>query len=187
MERDEPGFNSSFGSSVGSSILASILPAPKSSFSTSLNKSLNDANGFVKPLLDPGPSPHINSSMRGDMGGASTVFQVVYNFVNVVVGAGIVGLPWVFVQGGFWTAIVEILLCCVLTDYSVNMLVATGIEHKKHNYEDLCMLAFGSVGHFTVSVVMTIFDYGAMLSYIIIMGDAASFALDELSGCEYHT
>jgi hypothetical protein len=106
----------------------------------------------------------------------------VYNFVNVVVGAGIVGLPWVFVQSGFWTALVEILICCVLTDYSVNMLVATGIEHGKQNYEDLCMLAFGPIGHFTASFVMTIFDYGAMLSYIIIMGDAASFALDELSG-----
>ena len=84
------------------------------------------------------------------------LWQVTYNFINVVVGAGIVGLPWVFVQGGFWLALFEMLLCCALTDYSVRMLITTGIENGQQNYEDLCFLAFGNAGHFIVSLTMTI-------------------------------
>ena len=46
-----------------------------------------------------------------------------------VVGAGIVGLPWVFTQAGFWLGLIELVLCCSLTHYSIKMLIDTGIAH----------------------------------------------------------
>jgi amino acid permease len=82
------------------------------------------------------------------------------NFINVVVGAGIVILPWVCAQAGFWVALAEMVVCCILTDFSVNMLVSTGIRHNVDNYENLCLLAFGKVGHTVCSFTMFIFDYG---------------------------
>ena len=42
------------------------------------------------------------------------------------------------------------------------------------NYEDLCEYLFGIKGYIFVSITMLVFDFGATLSYLIILGDAAS-------------
>eukprot|EP00937_MAST-01D_sp_MAST-1D-sp2_P006171 g6171.t1 len=116
------------------------------------------------------------------IGGRSTILEATFNFVNVVVGAGIVGLPWVFVQAGFWTALAELFLCCWLTHYSVKMLIETGVEHDIYNYEELVARALGVPGEVVVSLALLAFDYGAMLSYEIILGDAAASVAYELAG-----
>ena len=51
---------------------------------------------------------------------------------------------------------------------------------KIKNYEDLCEHCFGNLGYYAVSLSMLVFDLGAMLSYLIILGDAASKVLDVL-------
>ena len=112
----------------------------------------------------------------------SSVLEASANFVNVVVGAGIVGLPWVLLQAGFWTALLELLLCCWLTHKSVCMLIDLGIAHRIQNYEDLAEHALGSAGKLAVSLALLAFDYGAMLSYEIILADAASDVVYELGG-----
>ena len=45
------------------------------------------------------------------------------------------------------------------------------------NYEDLCQFCFGNWGYALVSISMLVFDFGAILSYLIILGDAASGVL----------
>ena len=57
-------------------------------------------------------------------------------------------------------------LACWLTDYSVRLLIRTGIEHGKRNYEDLCQHALGRSGHVLVSATMMVFDFGALLSCV---------------------
>jgi amino acid permease len=94
----------------------------------------------------------------------STALQVCYNFVNVVVGAGIVGLPYCFLQGGFYGTIFLMIFVCYLTDYSVRMLVKAGIESEVDSYEDLCDALFGAKGWYTVLITMWIYDFGAMLT-----------------------
>lgn len=44
---------------------------------------------------------------------------------------------------------------------------------KINTYEDLCEFCFGNIGFYLVSAAMFLFDFGAMLTYLIIMGDAA--------------
>jgi len=125
-------------------------------------------------------SPHPNVLKRVE--GKSTIMEVTFNFVNTVVGAGIVGLPWVFTQAGFWMTLVELVLCCMLTHYSVKMLIDTGIRHNVRNYEDLCEHALGRRGKITVSLSLLAFDYGALLTYLIILGDASSAVAYRLGG-----
>ena len=114
--------------------------------------------------------------------GRSSILEASANFVNIVVGAGIVGLPYVLVQAGFWTALVELIMCCVLTHYSVRMLIDVGIAQRIYSYEDLCEHALGRAGKVIVSFALLAFDYGAMLSYEIILADASSAVAYELWG-----
>lgn len=56
------------------------------------------------------PPPKPNS-------GNSTLFQLIMNFINTVVGAGIVGLPFVFKLCGFYLGLIELLVICLITAY----------------------------------------------------------------------
>ena len=47
--------------------------------------------------------------------GTSTLFQLIMNFINTVVGAGIVGLPFVFKLCGFYLGLIELGIICVIT------------------------------------------------------------------------
>ena len=49
---------------------------------------------------------------------------------------------------------------------------------KINNYEDLCYHCFGLKGYLVVSISMLIFDFGAMMTYLIILGDAAQKVAD---------
>lgn len=55
--------------------------------------------------------------------GTSTLFQLIMNFINTVVGAGIVGLPFVFRLCGFYLGLIELVLICVITAYVVVRIV----------------------------------------------------------------
>jgi amino acid permease len=76
------------------------------------------------------------------------------NVVNAIVGAGIVVLPWVIVQSGFFPALFSIVLCAAMMDYSVRMMVSTGINNNVDNYQDLAFAAFGGGGKFAVNACM---------------------------------
>jgi amino acid permease len=76
------------------------------------------------------------------------------NVVNAIVGAGIVVLPWVIVQGGFFPAVLSIALCALMMDYSIRMMVTTGINNNVDNYQDLAFAAFGARGKFAVNACM---------------------------------
>jgi len=123
-------------------------------------------------------SPHAASQHSGQ----SSRYNVSINFINTVVGAGIVGLPYVFRISGFYMALVLMVSGCLLTDYSVRLLVRTGMTHNRCNYEDLCHLALGRAGRAAVSLTMLVFDFGAMLSYLIIRGDAGTNVMAHATG-----
>lgn len=79
-------------------------------------------------------------------GGKSSRISVTLNFLNTIVGAGIVGLPYVFRIAGFYMGIILLCLGSFLTDYTVRLLVKTGMQHEQCNYEDLCRYALGNIG-----------------------------------------
>eukprot|EP00938_MAST-03A_sp_MAST-3A-sp1_P004795 g4795.t1 len=113
-------------------------------------------------------------------GGKSNQFAVTLNFLNTIVGAGIVGLPYVFRIAGFYMGIILLCLGSFLTDYTVRLLVRTGMRHEQCNYEDLCQYALGNLGQFLVTASMFVFDFGAILSYLIIMGDAGTLVVQHI-------
>jgi len=76
--------------------------------------------------------------------GQSTVTEASFNFINSIVGAGIIGLPFAVREAGLFLGIIMIIATGYLTDYSVRMLVDTAIKVKCNNYEDLCKVTLHS-------------------------------------------
>ena len=48
----------------------------------------------------------------------------------------------------------SIALCALMMDYSIRMMVTTGINNNVDNYQDLAFAAFGARGKFAVNACM---------------------------------
>mmetsp|Transcript_17036 Transcript_17036/g.46010 ORF Transcript_17036/g.46010 Transcript_17036/m.46010 type:complete len:452 (-) Transcript_17036:199-1554(-) len=109
--------------------------------------------------------------------GQSSMWRVVGNFVNTVVGAGIVGLPYTLKRGGFWSGLAMMGFACVMTHYSVSLMLRSAIALRVNTYEHLAQASFGAWGFYSVTFSLLVFDFGACLSYLIILADSMSRAL----------
>mmetsp|Transcript_98921 Transcript_98921/g.121102 ORF Transcript_98921/g.121102 Transcript_98921/m.121102 type:complete len:493 (-) Transcript_98921:123-1601(-) len=137
------------------------------------NKSSSNFN--MNKIIYPNQSPHHGEAHV--MGGSSPILSVVWNQVNSIVGAGIVGLPYVFKQSGILGGIILIVIFSYLTVYTLKLLIMSAKLSKTTNYEDLCEYCFGKYGYYSVSLAMFIYDAGALLSYLIIMGDSMQYII----------
>ncbi|KAG5187766.1 transmembrane amino acid transporter protein-domain-containing protein [Tribonema minus] len=103
--------------------------------------------------------------------GHSGHWGAVFNFVNTIVGAGIIGLPFAILQCGFWTGLGLMTLAAVLIDKSSVMLVQAGEKTGRLNYEELMGAMFGAAGYHTFCFFAFVMAFGAMAAYLIIIGD----------------
>ena len=103
---------------------------------------------------------------RQDSSGGPTrsgLCPATFNFINSIVGAGIIGLPFALKQSGFFAGLFLLFFIGYVTDYSVLLIVRAGVKADKRDYEELCEHSFGAWGFYLCSGSMFIFAYGAML------------------------
>jgi solute carrier family 38 (sodium-coupled neutral amino acid transporter), member 11 len=115
----------------------------------------------------------------------STLFGAVSNFVNSIVGAGIIGLPHALDSAGMGAGLLLLFIIAALTVYSIQLIVKLGTSVGKSDYETLCEHAFGPRGYVVISVAMLLFAFGAMSAYMVILADTASAVIAHWSGLLY--
>ena len=114
--------------------------------------------------------------------GRSSIMSAVSNFVNSIVGAGIIGLPFALSQSGFWMGIIMMVALALLVDWTVRLLIRSGKLASRSSYQDLVEFCFGSRGLAYVSVFQFIFAFGAMCAYLVIVGDTMPIVLRQMVG-----
>ena len=129
------------------------------------------SDGILSSSSSPSEKKKKDSLSSHHDGGKSGILGATFNFVNSIVGAGIVGIPFAIYRSGFVLGIILVLFIACLVDYGVRLLIQCGIETRKSTYEDLCYYVYGRKGFYIVSSFMFIFAYGSMVAYIIIIGD----------------
>lgn len=104
-------------------------------------------------------------------GGTSSFSGAYFNFVNSIVGAGIIGMPYAIHHCGFYLGV--FLLCFVgyITYFSVNLLVETGEKLRRYSYEEIVEISFGSTGKFFIVLFQFLLAFGAQIAYGIVIGD----------------
>jgi hypothetical protein len=113
-------------------------PDDMASPSISETKELGDKEALVGPS-----SENIHHSAEGS--GTGGIFRTSFNFTNTIIGSGLIGLPFAMQEAGLPLGILELLLFAVMTDYSVHLLIQTGLYAKVDDYQALCQKAFGRV------------------------------------------
>lgn len=75
-----------------------------------------------------------------------------FNIINSIVGAGMIGIPAAIREAGFSTGVVLLVLVAVMTDFTLYLLVATGISVGCFSYQEVMKKAFGRIGHILITV-----------------------------------
>lgn len=103
--------------------------------------------------------------------GNSSVLTASFNFINSIVGAGIIGIPYAVQQCGFVSGIIMLASVACLVYQSVTMLIDCGIKANKLDFEELAEHLLGRVGYYAALVFMFLFAYGAQVAYLVVIGD----------------
>jgi sodium-coupled neutral amino acid transporter 11 len=103
-----------------------------------------------------------------------------------IIGAGVGGMPYALKEAGFYAGVALMIIVASCSDYSVRLLITLGQRVKKSYYEQLVQSQFGKVGYVAVSAAMGIFAYGAMVAYLIGIGDTMSIVVYHWSGIDSH-
>lgn len=115
--------------------------------------------------------------------GVLTVFLL----LNTMIGSGILNQPQVFMEAGVVSAVVMLIIAAIFTWLGLAALVDTGVAHNIYDFSSLAKFAFGRWGEIVVDVCIAFGNFGALLSYIIVIGSTCTDLLDSwgcpISGC----
>lgn len=94
-----------------------------------------------------------------------------FNFINSIIGSGIIGIPFALKQAGFGMGIFLLIFTAVVNDYSIILLVEAGKLSNTDSYQDMIMVACGRPGFYLLTLLQFLYPLIAMISYNVIIGD----------------
>eukprot|EP01084_Bolivina_argentea_P158652 276337_1 len=151
-----------------SGIRDDLISSKKTNYQT-ITISLEDKNDTLKH-----DSHHSNN-------GKSSVTSVLWNFLNITVGIGILSLPYAMVTTGLVSTIICLIGFGIICTYTLNLLVISAQKVSVFNYEGLAEHCYGSCGYFVASFFIFIMVFGGLITEFIAIGDA-SFLIMQLWG-----
>eukprot|EP00045_Choanoeca_perplexa_P005195 m.44023 g.44023 ORF g.44023 m.44023 type:complete len:455 (+) comp12987_c0_seq1:130-1494(+) len=117
-----------------------------------------------------------------DDAGESSLVGASANMINSIVGAGIIGMPFALREAGFGFGVILIVFMGIVTDFSVRVLVASGVKVNKPSYQDMVLHAYGVAGFRALSFGQFFFPIFGMMAYGIIVGQTLPKVFNAMFG-----
>jgi sodium-coupled neutral amino acid transporter 11 len=136
-------------------------------------------------------SPMLAVSIRpaedeyADTGGHSSIAEASFNFVNSIVGAGMIGIPFALAEAGLVTGVFLLVLVGILTDYSIGLLIKYGLKCGKMTYQDMVQHYLGNKGFILLTIMQFLFPFSAMCAYSIIIGQTYPAVFEQIGGEDF--
>ena len=108
----------------------------------------------------------------------STILFTSFNMVNSIVGSGVIGMPYAMATCGLPAGILLLTLVASITACTMQMIVSCGVKLGALDYEAV-MASFGPRGRLAVLASMVLLTTGAMISYVVIIGDTVGTIVAE--------
>ncbi|KAL4636204.1 putative sodium-coupled neutral amino acid transporter 11 [Arapaima gigas] len=122
------------------------------------------------------------SSGVGGGGGRSSVPSACFNFINSIIGSGIIGLPYSMNQAGLPLGMILLLITAFITDYTIILMIKGGNLSGAWSYQSLVQNTFGFTGYLILSALQFLYPFIAMISYNIITGDTLTKGFQRIPG-----
>lgn len=103
----------------------------------------------------------------------STVAGATFNFTNSIVGAGAIGLGGAIAVSGGIVSICCIVFFGLFTKLSLDLLIELTVntDGAHNSYEDLGRVAYGMAGRLAVLISKTLYSFGCLVAYVIVVKD----------------
>ncbi|EAX97842.1 Transmembrane amino acid transporter protein [Trichomonas vaginalis G3] len=98
-------------------------------------------------------------------------FETFVNLTNAIVSASFVNVPITFVATGFGPTFISMVIICLLSWVSGNILIYLESELHVNNLTNLTHIVFGKVGEIIIDILNVIFTFSCTGSYLIIGSD----------------
>ncbi|GAB6031959.1 hypothetical protein CHUAL_010340 [Chamberlinius hualienensis] len=105
-----------------------------------------------------------------------------FNYINSIIGSGIIGMPYALQQAGFGLGIILLFVVAAVTDYSLVLLIKGGLLAGTKTYQGLMEAAYGRPGFYILSFIQFVYPMIAMISYNIIIGDTITKVVIRIIG-----
>ncbi|KAI9305504.1 transmembrane amino acid transporter protein-domain-containing protein [Cunninghamella echinulata] len=106
----------------------------------------------------------------------SSFTQSIFNALNVLIGIGILTLPYAFRLAGWSVGSIILLFCCLSTNYTAKVLIrclnAQPIDGEAVTYSDIGAIAFGDRGRTFIGGVFILELITIGIAMVILLGDA---------------
>ncbi|XP_076025923.1 putative sodium-coupled neutral amino acid transporter 11 [Genypterus blacodes] len=111
-----------------------------------------------------------------------SILSASFNFINSIIGSGIIGLPFALNQAGLPLGLLLLITVAFITDYSIILLIKGGNLSGTNSYQSLVRSTFGLPGFLMLSALQFLYPFIAMISYNIITGDTLTKVFQRLAG-----
>ncbi|XP_033153816.1 putative sodium-coupled neutral amino acid transporter 11 isoform X4 [Drosophila mauritiana] len=107
----------------------------------------------------------------------SSLPQASFNYINSIVGSGVIGIPYALHRAGFGLGLALLILVAYITDYSLILMVRCGHICGRFSYPGIMEAAYGKYGYYLLSLLQFMYPFLAMISYNVVVGDTLSKVL----------
>ena len=94
--------------------------------------------------------------------GKSSITNVLWNFLNLTVGIGILSLPFAIANTGLVSCVIGLIIFGFICTYTLNILVISAQKCSVYNYEALAEYCFGSTGYIITVLFIFIMVFGGL-------------------------
>ncbi|KAJ8687720.1 hypothetical protein QAD02_023514 [Eretmocerus hayati] len=107
-----------------------------------------------------------------------------FNFINSIIGSGVIGIPYALHQAGFGLGMFLLVLVAIITDYSLVLMVRSGHLCGEMSYQGLMRASFGRPGFYILTALQFMYPFIAMVSYNVVVGDTVTKVLMRVTGLQ---
>ncbi|XP_028249072.1 putative sodium-coupled neutral amino acid transporter 11 [Parambassis ranga] len=122
------------------------------------------------------------SSQKSTRDSRGSMISASFNFINSIIGSGIIGLPYALNQAGLPFGLLLLVAVGFITDYSIILLIRGGILSGTNSYQSLVQSTFGLPGFLVLSALQFLYPFIAMISYNITFGDTLTKVFQRIPG-----
>lgn len=139
-------------------------------------------------LATPDAPPKIPPGLAGYEGDddpkkeKSSISFTSFNYINSIVGSGVIGMPYAIHQSGVAMGLIILLVVAVVTDAALCLMIAAARTAQVTTYQELVRASFGRPGFVLATGLQFLYPFISLISYNVIVGDTLRIVLIRLTG-----
>lgn len=129
---------------------------------------------------------HEDGTKENVVVGQSTVYQTIFNSVNVLIGIGLLSLPLGIKHAGWLIGLSFLFFSAGATAYTARILAkCLDIDHSIVTYGDLAYVSFGRQARLVTSLLFCLELLGACVALVVLFGDSLNVLMPGLGLLEW--